>query len=293
MLFGYTAFKNGNTDYVRSNLKLLGEDRREDGLLSICSPCGSRLTIPACSLYYILAINEYIDFSNDTTLATEYIYRIEQILNAFLLNSSNGLIEKFTDRYRWNFYDWSDYLEGKLFKEDERIPDLIINCLFVLALDNFDEITKKCGVPFKYEGKANELRKLIYKNFYVKNVGFTLHIGLNQFTNLGNALAVLSGVVKGKDAEMICDNIVSNKYTKATLSYSIFKYDALMLVNKEKYKNYILTEIRNLYKKMLDAGSTTVWETEEGSKAFDNAGSLSHGWSAVPVYIFNKYEMLK
>ena len=44
---------------------------------------------------------------------------------------------------------------------------------------------------------------------------------------------------------------------------------------------------------MLDAGSTTVWETEEGSKAFDNAGSLSHGWSAVPVYIFSKFEMLK
>ena len=293
MLCGYVAFDGGNVDYVRSNLKLLGEDRRDDGLLSICSPCGSKLTIPACSLYYIMAMKEYIEFSNDITLAKEYLYRIEQILDAFLLNSTNGLIDKFTDRYRWNFYDWSQYLEGKLFKEDERRPDLIINCLFILGLDAYEYITKKCGAQFKYAGFANKLRKLIKEKFYVDNVGFTLHINENQFTNLGNALAVLAGVVIGNEAEIICDKIVNNEYTQATLSYSVFKYDALMFANKNKYKDYILNEIRSIYKKMLNAGSTTVWETIDGSIAFDNAGSLCHGWSAIPIYIYNNLNVLK
>ena len=63
-----------------------------------------------------------------------------------------------------------------------------------------------------------------------------------------------------------------------------FKYDALLAVNKEKYRNYILEDIRVTYGKMLDAGATTFWETEEGESAFDNAGSLCHGWSALPVY---------
>ena len=39
---------------------------------------------------------------------------------------------------------------------------------------------------------------------------------------------------------------------------------------------------------MIDYGSDTVWETLDGAKAFGNAGSLCHGWSAVPVYIFHK-----
>jgi hypothetical protein len=74
---------------------------------------------------------------------------------------------------------------------------------------------------------------------------------------------------------------------------NIWKYEALISVNAEGYKEFILNEIRNNYKKMLDAGSTTVWETLEGSAAFGNAGSLCHGWSAVPVYVFHKLGVAK
>ena len=38
---------------------------------------------------------------------------------------------------------------------------------------------------------------------------------------------------------------------------------------------------------MLDHGATTVWEDDEGAAAFDNAGSLCHGWSAIPIYYFH------
>ena len=37
---------------------------------------------------------------------------------------------------------------------------------------------------------------------------------------------------------------------------------------------------------MLDAGATSFWEVSEGWKAFGGAGSLCHGWSAVPVYFY-------
>ena len=38
---------------------------------------------------------------------------------------------------------------------------------------------------------------------------------------------------------------------------------------------------------MLDAGATTFWETEKGATDFDGAGSLCHGWSALPIYYLN------
>ena len=38
--------------------------------------------------------------------------------------------------------------------------------------------------------------------------------------------------------------------------------------------------------KMMDAGATSFWETEKGEADFGGAGSLCHGWSALPVYFY-------
>ena len=72
-----------------------------------------------------------------------------------------------------------------------------------------------------------------------------------------------------------------------TLSMSCFKYDALLMVDKEKYKDYILCDIDTRCKMMLDEGATTFWETELGADDFEGAGSLCHGWSAMPIYYYN------
>jgi hypothetical protein len=64
-----------------------------------------------------------------------------------------------------------------------------------------------------------------------------------------------------------------------------FKYDALLKCDKEKYSSAILGEIRQTYEKMIETG--TVWETEIGASDFNNAGSLCHGWSSIPIYYYN------
>ena len=61
----------------------------------------------------------------------------------------------------------------------------------------------------------------------------------------------------------------------------------VILRDKIKWQEYVLNEVRKDYKKMLDTGATSVWETIDGASAFDNAGSLCHGWSAIPVYYFH------
>jgi hypothetical protein len=55
----------------------------------------------------------------------------------------------------------------------------------------------------------------------------------------------------------------------------------------------VLSEIRNEYQKMLDGESGAVWETAEGQSAFDGAGSLCHGWSAIPIYFYHKLGIAK
>ena len=64
-------------------------------------------------------------------------------------------------------------------------------------------------------------------------------------------------------------------------------YDALLLVDREQYKPFILQDIDRKYQKMLDAGATSFWETEIGQSDFEDAGSLCHGWSSMPVYYYS------
>ena len=40
---------------------------------------------------------------------------------------------------------------------------------------------------------------------------------------------------------------------------------------------------------MLYQGATTFWETDEGAGDFGRAGSLCHGWSGIPAYLFGAY----
>ena len=71
--------------------------------------------------------------------------------------------------------------------------------------------------------------------------------------------------------------------TPATLSMKPFVYDAL-LTRGDKHKQFIIDDIKRVYKKMLDCGATSFWETELGWEDFSFAGSLCHGWSASPAH---------
>lgn len=284
MLCGYTVFEGGNVEYARANLMLFANDRRPDGLLSICSPCGSNLTIPSFSLYYALSSAEYLRETEDREYAKICLKKLKEILNAFLSNRKNGLTMRFEGAEHWNFYDWSEYSDGTLGKTQAAEADAALNCLLILALECVAEICKIAEEPFPYDGIADELRRGAKEAFFVPSEGLiTMRTGTEEYTDLANSLAILTGTVTEKEATEICKKITEGKTVPCSLSMRVFKYDALLRTDREAYLPYVLNEIRRDYKIMLDSGFDCTWETTEGMTAFDDAGSLCHGWSAVPV----------
>lgn len=286
-LCGYKVFEDGNAEYVRANLKLISQDRRDDGLLAICYPCGMDLTIPSFSLYYFMQVNEYLKNTGDISLAEEVYDKLISVLNVFINNRKDGLVLKFEGANHWNFYDWSPYLDGALHGTEDAIPDLMINLLFILALQNLHEIALKIGQAFAYVDLLEESKKRTKEAFYNADEGlYSMTVGGDEYTVLGNALAILAGLEL--DKEYVCEKIVSGELFECSLSMKCFKYDALLATSKEKWQGYVLDEIRKDYRMMLDADSSTVWETIEGASAFEDAGSLCHGWSSIPVLYFLK-----
>jgi len=74
-------------------------------------------------------------------------------------------------------------------------------------------------------------------------------------------------------------------WTRTSLSQSLYKFEALRLAGGEA-ERAMRKEMEETWSAMLDAGATSFWEVSDGWKAFGNAGSLCHGWSAVPVYFY-------
>lgn len=285
MLCGYYVFKG--FEYQKHNIILLSKGYQKDtGLLTLTTPCGSsNYPIPFFSLMYIKQVEEYIKYTGDREILNIVEDTLTNIINSMISRiDDNGLVYYFRKPF-WNFYEWTD---GSANDEDLR-PDskekeqyeLMINAALVYSIESYNRI-------FDKNIDTSKLKEAIVKKFYdEKHSVFVMNDKTDKASQLGNAFACLIGL--GND-ELIEKLSKSEEMVEASLSVRGFVYDAL-LTKKGKYEDFIIDDIKNRYQKMLDKGATTFWETEKGEADFGGAGSLCHGWSAIPIYYFN--ELLK
>ena len=292
MLFGYYAFEE--YEFPRSALRLISRGIRQDGLLPICFPTDCELTIPSFSLFFIMQLSEYFEYSKDADTVRYCFATAKTVIETFKNRIDvNGLIPVFVGENYWNFYEWQPFLDGEVTQE-KKIYDVLLNSLFSLVIDHYIKLCKICGLNAEeYIEIKKKLNKSIVKNFYSEKekLFFVSNIETDTFSVLGNSLAFLCGAADCVDTDRMFEIIALNAdfgvtVIPATLSMNPFRFDALIRADREKYKSIILNEIDSVYLKMLSDNATTFWETENGDSDFEDAGSLCHGWSALPVYYY-------
>ena len=288
MLCGYYTF--GEYEFARACLKLISKDARYDDLLAICYPSGNYnsdkgLVIPSFSLHYYTQMREYITHSGDLTLAEEAYPKLVSILKAFTDRMEEGCVPTFPGVEYWNFYEWTPGLDGTLGRREDVHMDACLNTLLIIALRNMAEISRMLGKEDKFTALIPEIKAGIRRRFFDEEKGLFYNMeGDDRMSELVNSLCILADVCTPDEAERIADEIVNgSSLIEASCSMICFKYDALLKVGGEKYRDYIIDDIRARYKPMLDEGATTVWEYGYKKTA---AGSRCHGWSALPVYYY-------
>lgn len=293
MLCGYYAFGKEYFSFARANLKLMGESGKS-GLLPITFPTQSGLRIPSFTLYYILAMREYAVHAGDFTLLAEYYDRMKSVLSLFSARMEGGLVPIFYgEESFWNFYEWADGLEGTLFAAEPKRFDLPLNALFSLALQNMQAVCELLGKKEEkeeYAALSAAVNCAVNARFYEEEKGLykTFETG-EHYSETANAFAVLCGAATGGHAEKICRALTDaeNGMVRHTLCMAGFVYDALLQTDKGLYTPWIFADIEQKYGYMLQRGATSFWETIHGEADFDGAGSLCHGWSAMPVYYYH------
>lgn len=292
ILCGYYAF--GEFTFARESLRLLGLGIRDDGLLELCAPAKIPITIPSFSLVWIVAVYEYMLYSGDIEFVKEMLPIIEKILNAVKSRvSENGLVDRFLELPYWNFYEWSENLDGNPIDRNGNLEpgryELPLNAFFVAAALSAHKIYEKLNIEKNnWLELARKTKKAINDNLYDEK-GFYYNYVMNGSkggkSQLSTALAVWSGVCPKENYSDILPVLTDETDAVGiSLSAQIFRYDALLKVGGQE--DFIRQDMNKRWMKMIAKGATSFWETEIGAADFDNAGSLCHGWSALPVYYY-------
>lgn len=292
MLCGYFTFNN--YAYARANLVLISKGLREDGLLDICFPSYINLTIPYYSLVYLVQIYEYIQYSADETILEEVFPQLKIIMENFLSKIDHTQLIPDFDYPFWNFYEWSEgsHHDNEIMRATnnqttEKNYSLILNTYFLYAMQHYKYLCQMVGedVSFFEQPMIQAINHIFFDE---DRHLYKLDTQSFHYSVLGNSLAVLSGVADTAKSETILEILTGvNNLIPITLSMKGYFYDAL-LKNNADYREYVLNDLDNDYGYMLNHGATTFWETILGKEDFNGAGSLCHGWSAMPVYYYHR-----
>lgn len=285
MLCGYYAFRE--TEFPRAILSFITNGKRPDGLLELTYPAINTPAIPFFSVMYPVAVWEYIQHTGDKTILQDTMDTMYGIMDNMRKRlDGTGLIPELEAPY-WNFYEWSPGSDGNaertLVEGRKRAYHLLLNCAFLYSCKRFKELCQLDGREFFVD--MEKTKEAIQKAFLNEETGlYALDAHTKKvYSQLGNAFALLVGLGDERTARAIKEDTT---LVPATLSMLGYVYDALLEYDKQN-KDFVLEDIRQKYGYMLSQGATSFWETIEGEAAFDDAGSLCHGWSAMPVYYYN------
>lgn len=300
-LCGYYCF--GEYDMPKSSFTLLGMSMREDGFLEICAPASYNRTIPSFTMAWVIEVWEYILYSGDVNYLDNVMPLINKMMDIHMSSIKDGLLPNPMGDQYWNFYEWSEGMDGS---ETSSNPsniqyDAPYNLLFYLALEAASMMAQEHEDKLSHIKYVNAMQ-LMKDNFhtafwdedekaYLTSYGDQTR---RHFAELTQALAICAGMcplgidsLLRKKLSSTQDGSDSN-LTKCTISHSLYKYEALM-GEPEVYGHQVFQEIAEVWGHMLYNGATSFWETIKGARDFNWAGSLCHGWSAIPIYFYYRY----
>lgn len=300
-LCGYYSF--GEYDFPAASNRLFSEGLKEDGYLELTAPARTPFTIPSFSFLWIVQLQEHLLYSGDIEQARAMSGIVQRMMDKHTAHIQDGLLETPGSSSYWNFYDWERGLNGA----GATAPgykglqgtrfDAPLNLFFAMALEAAGGMANACGDPITarhYLETANKVKAAVHEQFWdTTALAYRTYLGGTEgehYAELTQSLALCTQVCPDPLAAQLRERLSrpDNGWVPVTLSYALFKFKAL-LDEPELYGQIVFDTIADDWGHMLYRGATSFWETKKGADAFGQAGSLCHGWSAIPVYFYYAY----
>lgn len=300
MLCGYLSFRE--FEFAKASLRLMALSIREDNMLELCAPARIPITIPSFSAIFLTQVYEYLLHSGDCSFALLMLPVLRRIADEFIrrIDPETGLIACFKEAKYWNFYEWQDGLSGSIsgsVDDDNVTYDAPLNAFVSFGLRSLSDTLRILGMDSDagyYNAVRFQLNTAIDSVFWNAAKGvyasYLRHGEIFHYCELTQSLIVYADICSSERLDSVLGSLAGGSLINVTISYSIFKYDALMR-RSVKYARFVFSHIAEKWGYMLYNNATTFWETIVGAPDFGNAGSLCHGWSAIPIYFYFKYAL--
>ncbi len=293
MLFGYDTW--GNYEYAAANLGLIGESLLPGNWLpAICAPSRMTPQIPLFGMMWIVAVYEHALHSSTKKVFEAQKERIARLMDTLLAgyDPDTGLFLSPSGPAVWNFYEWRPGLNGldaddvTDFSRLDRGP--VLEAPFNLFLvETFRALAGLTGER-EYADRARRLGNAVWNWFHDPGRKALLTRTGDPVTHeLVQALAMYNGIVPAESAGPVLDGIVRGDHIPVSLVSMFYLVEALRAAGGT-YAEWLDRKMESTFLPMARGISGTMWETELGAADFDGAGSLCHGWSALPLYYYHR-----
>ncbi len=284
MLFGYPFW--GNYTHAAAMLRLFGESLNADGLLSIAVPSAMKVNIPSYTFLWMTALHEYTMYSGDLSLFREYAEQILGMYGKILKWQKNGLYLPPEMEALWNYCEASE-ME---FCPDP--PNAFYNLYLMESLERSADLFRLCGRTDTADAlyaQAEHIGKNAEPYYFHEPAGaYADHItpeGVREtFHGHTQALFLAQGLIPPERQNGILNLLKNNDLPFPALGALLYLVKGVFRYGTADDRRGMAQKLEDHYRIMLDAGAKTWWEIIDGKQYAAGAGSLCHGWSAVPAW---------
>ena len=307
MLCAYRAFEE--YELSKASLRLFAHSQRENGQLELCAPAEADIYIPSFNLCYVISASEYLKHTGDCAFLEEIYPVVEKVIKTFADKMTDaGVIGCCTEPEAWNLYEWAPGLDGRkadmwppmdvdfVDESTGKVLSAPLNAYFLMALKAYGEIAAALGKDIEstlalWKPIAEASERLFWDEEKGCYASYCDADGRKHYAELTQALFLCAGIVPAKKQAALRRKLRDGAdWVPITMGSMIHKYDALMQEG-DTYAAFVMDDIAKRWGDMVAVGATTFWETFAGSAeyTFGGAGSLCHGWAALPIYVYYTY----
>jgi alpha-L-rhamnosidase len=274
-----SLFNSGDDRLVKNAIDQLDHSRMAEGITLSRYPTANAQQIPTFSLWWIGMLHDYWRYGKDEEFVRSKLPGLRLVLNFFKgYQLPDGSLK---DAPYWEFTDWA---EGTGWNHgvapigqdgSSAVLDLQLCWAYELAA----ELERRLGMEafaVEYDRASALLRQTIQNKYWnPERQLFADTSEKNTFSQHPNALAIMTDVITGSEANQLMERILTRKdITQATIYFKYYVHQALAKTGQgDRYLNLL-----DDWREQLNNGLTTWAEISDHNMARSDC----HAWGASP-----------
>lgn len=272
-----SLYNAGDPTLMRNLLDQLDQSRQSEGITQSRYPSVNPQIIPTYSMCYIWMLHDWMMYVDDPDFLRDKLPGSRLILDYFRhFQNAEGSLRNVPN---WTFVDWVDSFERGKSPTGRDGSNAILDLHLLLTFRMAADIERHFGLQDlarQYEAEAEKLVRTVRLHYWDAGKGlFADNADLDSYSQHANALAILCGLVEGKEAEQIALKIQDDpSLTEASIYFKFYIHAAMARAGlADRYLDWL-----DIWRQNLACGMSTWAEKSD----LVTTRSECHAWGSSP-----------